>query len=135
MIVKRFTGAVQMSDVDDGTGDMVLLRSLGYHVDTVARIAEKGFRTDLSSYPPLTRFIVRFDRVAQAGIMHDKAYKDRFGDSSMTRRYADQMWREIAVSGITHANKTQAWISWLGLRLGGWVTWNWYRNKDGRKYY
>lgn len=130
MKVTRFTGAIQMTDVDDGSGDMVLLRHLGYCVDNVARITEKGFRTDLSSYPALTRFIVRFDRVAQAGIMHDKAYKDRFGDTRVTRAYADQMWREIAISGVTRANKTQAWISWIGLRLGGWFTWHKYRKAE-----
>ena len=76
----------------------------------------EGATTDYSSIPFWARWVVRWSRVDVAGVLHDHLYGMRYD-----RRTADRIWRIVARAGAHRANWAQAWICWLGLRLGGWL--------------
>lgn len=104
---------------DDSSGRRVLNRDFKIIVDGEMIVVPKGFDTDYSSYPWITRSIVRFDRVDVAGVVHDYLYRTR----RKTRKQADRIWRLIAMHGEVSANAFQGWVSWAGLRVGGWLAW------------
>lgn len=109
-----------------------LLRTLGYWVCSNEYCALKGMLTDYSSTPRIYDAMVKTYKVKFAGVIHDALYqsgKDCTG-REIKRREADLVWREIAQHGEDSANKFQAYLGWIGLRLGGWVTWRKYRNKN-----
>lgn len=108
-------------------GRRKLNRDFSLEVEGVVYTVDEGFLTDFSSYPFFSRILVRFDRVDVAGVIHDWIYFHGL----TTRAKADQIWREVAMTGHHHANPFQAWLSWIGLRLGGWVAWN--RHKRRRE--
>lgn len=108
-------------------GRRKLNRNFSLKVEGVLYTVEAGFITDFSSYPFYSRILVRFDRVDIAGVVHDWIYYHGL----TTRSEADRIWRNVAMSGHHHANLFQAWLSWVGLRLGGWVAWN--RHKRRRE--
>ena len=107
------------------TADLVLL------VNKVRYVVPEGFVTDFSSYPWMFRWIVRWSKVDVAGVFHDWLYRTGI----LTRKESDRLWREVAMAGQHSANKPQAYLSWLGLRVGAASTWAKYRDEDGRKYY
>ena len=92
------------------TGDFRFDRLYMIEVDGDLLKVKPGFVTDFSSYPWLTRNVVRFNRVAVAGAVHDELY----GSGRFTRAKADRIWREIAIYGPVSANLLQGWVSWLG---------------------
>lgn len=104
---------------DDKTGLRILDRDFKIIVDDEMITIPKGFDTDYSSYPFFSRMIVRFDRVDVAGVVHDWLYRRQ----GVSRREADRIWRLIAMHGDKSANLFQGWISWAGLRVGGWIAW------------
>lgn len=85
-----------------------------------------GFETDYSSIPAAARWLVRWDRVDIAGVVHDYLYKE----APYGRRRADQMWRRVATRGDHHANWVQATLGYYGLRVGGWWAWRKHRAND-----
>ncbi len=107
-----------------------LNREFRIEVDDVLHIVPKGFNTDFSSYPWFFRVIVRFDKVDIAGVVHDWLYYK----GNLSRSEADIVWRKLAMAGEHHANALQAWLSWLGLRIGGWIIWNRYRKGKGSSF-
>lgn len=111
------------SEKDDLTGRRVLLRPFKILVEGSMIVVPKGFDTDFSSYPWFTRVLVRFDRVDVAGVVHDYLYRE----GNRTRAEADRVWRLIAEHGERSANKVQSWLSWAGIRAGGWVAWQKHR--------
>lgn len=117
----NFTGYRPLSTTrDDRTGLRILNRNYTIRVGDSLILVPKGFDTDFSSYPWAARLIVRFDRVDVAGVVHDYLYRTQ----KMSRRDADRIWRLVAMHGHTRATTRQGWVSWAGLRLGGWVVWN-----------
>lgn len=104
-----------------------LNRDFRIEIDKVLYTVPKGFNTDFSSYPWYSRVIVRFDKVDIAGVVHDYLYCR----GEVTRTEADEIWRKLAMSGKHNANALQAWVSWLGLRIGGCISWNSYRRGEG----
>lgn len=104
---------------DDSTGLRILQRDFKIIVNNEMIVVPRGFDTDYSSYPWLTRSIVRFDRVDVAGVVHDYLYRTQI----KSRSEADKIWRMIACHGQKSANGLQGWVSWIGLRIGGWVPW------------
>lgn len=127
--IERLSLSILAEDLDNGTD--VLRRALTYCIDGVRYEASKGFITDYSSVPYFARPIVRFDRTRSAGIIHDKLYQTGKNNGEKISRWASDMaWRRIAQYGTNHANFAQAWSLWLGLRIGGWVTWRKYRKAD-----
>jgi len=127
VIVFRESAGLSVDVLDDGRRQ--LKRALIYRIDGIQYVVPSGFITDYSSLPALYRPFVRFDRVDYAGVVHDCAYKTRFG-GNMKRKQADALWRAIAMHGSNGANWAQAWSGYVGLRIGGWITWNKYRKAD-----
>ncbi len=109
-------------------GHRQLNRDYSIEIDNVRYTVNEGFVTDFSSYPWYARLIVRFDKVDIAGVVHDWLYCK----GEISRAHADRIWRQVAMAGSNHANPVQAWLSWLGLRIGGWVSWKKYRRGRGR---
>ena len=112
------------------TGKRMLNRDFSLTIDGETILVEKGFITDFSSYPWFSRILVRFDRVDVAGVIHDKLYYD----GNCTRAHADKIWRLVAQLGDHSANPVQAWLSWAGLRLGGWIAWRAHAKRRGSAY-
>lgn len=107
-------------------GKRRLERDLVYLVEGHKITVPKGFATDYSSIPQMFSWLVRFDRVDMAGVVHDWLYQS----GGVTRKYADKVWRRIAQVGDHHANPVQAWLGWAGVRLGGWLPWRKYRKNN-----
>ena len=110
-------------------GQRQLLQDLSVRVARDSTITvPSGFETNYSSIPTPFQWVVRWSRVDIAGVVHDYLYEHAAG----TRRFADGVWRELAVSGAHHANRYQAWLCWLILRgVGGWF-WRADKNRDHR---
>lgn len=86
-----------------------------------------GFVTDFSSIPTIFQWVVRWSKVDVAGVVHDWLYAQGTG----TRARADEIWRIVALSGEHRANRLQAYVCWLCLRLcGGWA---WRRHAEYRE--
>lgn len=111
-------------------GLRVLNRDFSLTFEGITVVVPKGFITDFSSYPWFSRVLVRFDRVDVAGVIHDYLYHH----GNCTRAQADRSWRVVAMLGEHSANPVQAWLSWLGLRIGGWIAWNSHRKRQGSVY-
>lgn len=122
------TDSLQTKRLSDGTRE--LLKSLTVHMsEAVAITVSMGFKTDFSSIPWIFRFIVRWSKVDIAGVVHDWLYYT--GEKGQTE--ADRIWRLIALAGEHRANWLQAWLCWLGLRLGGWWAWRQHRRARERR--
>ena len=78
-----------------------------------------GFDTDFSSLPTFLQWIVHWSKVDVAGVVHDWLYAE--GED---RKWADRIWKVLALSGERRANQVQAGICWLGLRVFGAIAWN-----------
>ena len=85
---------------------------------------EPDFVTDFSSIPTPCQWIVRWSKVDIAGVVHDWLY----AKGSLNRAQSDEIWRKIAVSGQHSANTVQAYICWIGIRIGGGFAWRKHRN-------
>jgi len=132
MINRRLSDRLSVDILENGKRR--LRRALRYCIDNRTYCAPEGFETDYSSFPALTRAIVRFDRVDSAGTIHDCLYQTgRSLGRKVTRAESDMVWRKVAVLGEHGANAAQAWTAWIGLRLGGWVVWNKYRRAEKQK--
>jgi len=109
-----------------------LLRTLGYCVEGERYCAVKGMLTDYSSTPHIYDAFVKPFKVKFAGVVHDAIYKTGKDclKRPVKRSEADMVWREVAQHGEYSASKAQAWAGWLGLRIGGWVTWHNYRRAE-----
>jgi hypothetical protein len=123
---KAESGALETRRLSDGTRE--LLKGLTVHMsEAVAITVPKGFTTDFSSIPWIFRFIVRWSKVDIAGVVHDWLYYT--GEKGQAE--ADRIWRVIALAGKHRANGLQAWLCWIGLRLGGW--WAWCQHRRARE--
>jgi len=111
-------------------GRRALNRNFSLEIDGTLYTVDEGFITDFSSYPFFSRILVRFDRVDVAGVIHDWIYFHGL----TTRSEADHIWRKVAMEGQHGANLFQAWLSWFGLRLGGWVAWNKHKRRRQSQY-
>ena len=81
-----------------------------------------GFRMDYSSFPWGLRWLVNWDRVDIAGVVHDYLYRTSQSFTYRTRWEADLVWFRLARSGGHCANWLQASLGLGGLYLGAcWV--------------
>ncbi len=112
------------------TGRRTLNRDFVIDLERGEYMVPAGFPTDFSSYPWFSRLLVRFDRVDIAGVVHDRLYYE----GKVTRAEADKIWRDVAMAGQHAANPVQAWLSWFGLRLGGWWPWHQHRKREQETY-
>lgn len=109
------------------TGKRCLLRDLNVMVNGELYSAPEGMVTDFSSIPWFGRWLVDWSRVDIAGVIHDRLYET----GEVNRRHADNVWFEIAIAGNRAANRMQAYICWLALRVGGGFAWRRCRRQDG----
>jgi len=125
MSVELVSGPLQTERLPDGKRK--LLRDFVISINGKEyTIPDKNFTTDYSSIPWYGRFIVRWSKVDIAGVVHDYLYVTGIE----TRKYSDEVWRLVALSGEHHANRLQARICWLALRIGGGPPWRKYRRED-----
>ena len=83
-----------------------------------------SFKTDFSSIPQCFAWIVRWSKVDVAGVVHDYMYSLASDETrSFNRAEADEAWRAVALRGDHSANRVQARLCWLALRLFGWLVW------------
>ena len=81
-----------------------------------------SFRTDYSSLPWGLRWLVNWDRVDIAGVVHDYLYRTAPSFTYRTRWETELAWFRIARSGGHGANRLQAALGLVGLYLGAcWV--------------
>ena len=121
MSVQLLSKPLQVERTEDGRRR--LLRALKVSVDGKVITIPAGTVTDYSSVPFGMRNLVRWDRIDIAGVVHDYLYQT----GMRSRRKADAVWRKVAMGGSNGANPFQAWVGWLGLRIGGWVAWRKHR--------
>ena len=104
---------------------------IGKSADVPEIRISKGFKTDYSSIPTPLQWVVRWSKVDVAGVVHDWLYRDGrstlSGNERDKRKCADEMWKEIALSGQHRATCCQATICWLALRLFG--CWFWHKHR------
>lgn len=123
MSVELMSGALQTERLPDGRRK--LLREFVIKVNgRIYTIPFESFTTDYSSIPWFGRFLVRWSKVDIAGVVHDYLY----WEGIETRKYSDEIWRLVALAGEHHANRVQARLCWLALRIAGGPVWRKYRN-------
>ena len=82
----------------------------------------EGFRMDYSSLPWGFRWLVHWNRVDIAGVVHDFLYRKATSFTYRRRWEADLIWFRLARSGGHRANWLQAFLGLVGLYLGAcWV--------------
>ena len=117
--VLKDPGSLQIERLPDG--QRKLLRDLkvdvsramnGINVITV----HSGFKTDYSSLPYGTRWVINWVRVDVAGVVHDYLYRN----PKFSRIQADWIWYRLARAGVTRANAIQGLVGWIALVLFGW---------------
>lgn len=88
-------------------------------------VAPAGFITDFSSVPQFVRSLVP-QRGNQDGpaVIHDLCYRlGLFG-----RATADKLYSKLL--GLEDVGRGRRWALYLGVRAGGWVSWNAYRRNE-----
>ena len=123
-MLKRIS--LPLAVVRQADGRRKLLRPFSIEVRGWTIIVPEGFVTDYSSFPWLTRNIVRWDRVDVAGVVHDWLFY--IGYYSLWE--TNLIWKEIAENGEHSANKLQGLLGWMGLTLGSWNVWRKYRKEE-----
>lgn len=118
------------------SGNMELLEDWAVQYNGWTIIVHAGFISDGNSVPCIFRGLVpKFGRNTIAGIVHDwlyysgKVWDTRGGGySAITRKEADivrmNLCRECGVWWVERL------ASYIGLRIGGWVTWRRYRKRQ-----
>lgn len=125
MAVKILKGSLQTERLSNGRRK--LLREFVVEVGGKEyHIPAETFTTDYSSIPWFGRFLVRWSKVDIAGVVHDFLYQNGIE----TRKYSDDVWRLVALAGEHHANRVQAYLCWLALRIGAGHVWKEYRKQD-----
>ena len=128
--VTELSGRVQVEFLEGGLSAR-LLRD--YHIELVVGgkhrviIVPKGFVTDFASSPP--RLWGLFPPIGlgitEASIVHDYLYNHPGG---YTRAECDEIFYQIMLALGTR--KSRARIGYWGVRLGGWVAWRNYRQRN-----
>lgn len=95
------------------------MRELRYAVGGAVVTVPAGFVTDYSSIPFGFRWIMRWNRVDVAGVVHDCLYRN----PAYPRLRADWIWFEVARSGRGQARAWphQALAGLVALVLFGWA--------------
>tara|TARA_R100000664_G_scaffold25227_1_gene35192 strand:+ start:3371 stop:3730 length:360 start_codon:yes stop_codon:yes gene_type:complete len=82
-----------------------------------------GFIFDGASIPGVAKWYVDDDdHLLPAALVHDYLYVNQ----PCTRKEADHIFWEIMI--YTGVRRSQAYVCWLAVRIGGWRPWN--RRKD-----
>jgi len=141
--VKRLSAPLDTHDATDGSGLKVLDNCLGYQVGLKQYWVERGFMTDFASIPFFARFIVRWNKVDDAAVIHDKPFRDGYVYDRFGKKHYASLWeinrvfRKIAQHTSNpqggwfkrtwrskdRANPAQAWAVWVGVTAGSWISW------------
>lgn len=85
-----------------------------------------GFITNFASIPRVLRTRLNVNgKSRRPAVWHDDAYCS----GRLTRADADEGFRRLLVA--EGMSETDAYVYWLGLRIGGWVPWNRRRKHGG----
>lgn len=107
-------------------GRRLLLRPLVINIEGHGKTTvPAGFITDFSSFPWGTRWVTRWSKADIAGVVHDWLY----AEGSIGKEKADQIWEEVALSGVHSVNGLQAWLGRRGLAWFGGHAWKKHRDK------
>jgi hypothetical protein len=127
--MSSFTQALIVRKVSGTACDWLVETAFEYRVGAlqspVAIVVPAGFRTDGASVPRLLWWLWppfggRYD---QAATLHDYLYRTKYQD--LARVVADAIFLEaMAVLGVPPRTR---WCIYLGVRVGGWVTYRRYR--------
>ena len=106
-------------------GNYVLVRPLTWKLSNNKTISVPvGFTTDLASVPRGFRWLITgHSHTRKPAVVHDYLYAKGY----TTRKEADLLFRKGMRDTNTPAWKREA--AYLGVRVGGWVSWNRYRHR------
>lgn len=110
---------------DDGGFPFRLINPLVYSSTRYGTISVPfGFRTDLASIPRLLWGVLPpIGRYDAAAVVHDYLYLTMRG----SRKEADDILFEAM--RVSNSHWLTCWAVYIGVRLGGWMPWNHYREK------
>lgn len=135
-----FLTPLDARELDDGSGEWMLLADLVYQGEKDRFVVPKGFRTDFTSTPWFLRwFIPRTGKYTKAAVVHDFFYRVRpvveIGGilEKISQRDADGIMKRIAKELGTIWIRRKA--IYRGLRMFGWLTWNKLRRQEMTTYY
>lgn len=112
---------------DDGGLPLTVVDSFIYRSDLLKQwiSVPVGFKTDLASIPRFFwRVLPPIGRYDKPAVIHDWLYHT----NGMSRLTADKVLREAME--VTHVPAWQRALIFRAVRLGGWVPWNKYRQKE-----
>lgn len=99
----------------------ITLVRIDFNLNGVDYSIRPGFITNLGSVPKRLRHIVDpDDESLLAFIIHDYLYSKNV--AGIAREDADKAMREIAI--MCGQDKVEAYVTWIGVRLGGWTQFN-----------
>lgn len=124
--MSRFNSDLEFKD--PGGFPFILLQPLSYDSDFLHTtiIVPTGFKTDLASIPQVLEILIsRVGGYDEAAVLHDFLYQT----GTTTRQQADAVLREaMAIRLLNPVPLWKQWAIYEGIRAGGWIQWNCYRN-------
>jgi hypothetical protein len=108
---------------DDKKHPWSVVRSAHFTFNDVYYVIPVGYKTDLASVPRIPFIYARYGgKAREAAVIHDWLYDKCV--SGITRKEAD--WVFHAVMELTNdpCKRSQRYMMWLGVRIGGWRGWN-----------
>ena len=99
------------------TQDLLYVSDL---LDRACIMVPAGFNSDLASVPRgLWNLIPPWGPYADAAVIHDYLYRVQV---IKPRKFVDQIFLEAME--VKQCRWAQRWAIYLGVRIGGWLTWN-----------
>ena len=122
--LRRTSPRVAAEHLDGDNWRLLRDYSVAWDEKPWALVAATGFVTDFSSVPQIVRsFIPQRGNQDGPAVMHDLCY--RLG--LLGRAAADKLYLKLMkLEGIRWSKR---WALYLGVRAGGWVSWNNHRDK------
>jgi hypothetical protein len=99
-------------------------------LDGACVIVPEGFNSDLASVPRgLWNLIPPWGPYADAAVVHDFLYQTQL---IKPRSFVDSIFLEAMA--VKQCRWAQRWVIYLGVRVGGWVTWKHYENTIANRF-
>jgi hypothetical protein len=103
----------------------VLLESFIFQDGDLFVAVHAGFVTDFNSTPRLLWWWFPPTEHPEAAVIHDHLYQY---PGELTREQCDRVhWRILGLNGMRDSKRN---LAYLGIRAGGWVPWNRYRQGE-----
>lgn len=130
--MSAFTTPLELEYLDGLTWR--LTAEFDFASDTLERIVRVpvGFVTDFASIPRLLwNILPPTGSYGKAAVIHDMLYQHpECLTPAVTRLQADRTLREGMIALGT--GRVTRWLIFAGVRVGGWVAWNHYRQQEAR---